>query len=46
MSYYSYKHEGLDSANVFTNKISQLEEQMGEVIQEAHYQNKYKIIMS
>ena len=38
----TYKNEGLDSANVFINKISQLEEQLGEIIQEAQYQNKYK----
>ena len=42
----TYKNEGLDSANVFINKISQLEEQLGEIIQEAQYQNKFKIIMT
>ena len=31
----TYKNEGLDSANVFIDKISQLEEQPGEVIQKS-----------
>jgi hypothetical protein len=42
----TYKSEGLDSASVFINKINQLEEQLGEIIQEAQYQNKFKIIMT